>query len=317
MSSDNEGGRAGTQSPGPVRGQAGAYLETELQAEVLGPMPALLLGVGMLLGWGVYLWAGSALVLTIGITVLIGSACLWVWRKGRREQLRKGHIAERQIGRSLEQAITAKGCAIAHNVMKVSDTGDIDHVVATPQRVWVVETKYRRLPKEAFGKALRRLHACRRKVEVLFPPGTPVKGCLVLAYEDGGVRPERDGIDVFNNATFSTEFLPRLREECQASRLVDVQVAAVVWRLSRGEEIDAGAVSEESQDDAERGSPVADSSRTEKLRQHHPKAYERWTHEEDRELRNLHEAGWSLERLAEYFGRQRSAIRSRLRKLDD
>lgn len=312
MSSKDEGELSdGAQVPGPVRGQAGAYLETELLAEVFGPIPALFLGVGMLLGAGVYPWVGVVPVLGTGIAALAGAACFWIWRRRRRQSFSKGHIAERQVGRALEQAITAKGCAIAHNVMTVVDAGDIDHIIATPRRVWVVETKYRRLPKDAFGKALARLHVCRRKVEALFPPGTTVSACLILAYEDGGVRLERDGIEVFNNKTFRTDFLRRLREERDSSRLVDGQVATVVWRLSRGEEIDAGGVSVQRKDDA-RGSP--DPGRTEKLRRHHPKAYERWTQEEDRELRDLHEAGWSVERLAEHFGRQRSAIRSRLRK---
>ena len=316
MSSEHEGGLSGgDQLPGPVRGQAGAYLETELFAEVFGPTPALLLGVGMLMGAGVYLWVGGVPVLAAGITALAGAAWFWIRRRHRRGALSKGHIAERQIGRALEEAITARSCAIAHNVMTVTDAGDIDHIIATPQRVWVVETKYRRLPKEAFGRALARLHACRRKVEALFPPGTRVTACLILAYEHRGVRQERDGIEVFNNATFRTDFLPRLQEERQASRLVDGQVAKTIWRLSRGEEMAAGGPVE-LKEDAERSSSVVGRGGTEKLRQHHPRAYVRWTKEEDRQLRSLHEAGWSLDKLAEHLGRQRSAIRSRLRKLD-
>ncbi len=137
--------------PGPVRGQAGEYLETELLGEVLGPLPGLFLGAGVVLGAGLHRWSGWMPILGVGIASLAGTAYFWFWRKRQRKALRKGHIAERQIGRALEQAITAKGCAVAHNVTGVMDSGDIDHIVATRQRAWVIETKYRRVPKGKFG----------------------------------------------------------------------------------------------------------------------------------------------------------------------
>lgn len=53
----------------------------------------------------------------------------------------------------------------------------------------------------------------------------------------------------------------------------------------------------------------------EKVRERHPNAYKPWSPEDDRELLRLHEGGWNKAELAERFGRQPSAIRSRLRKL--
>ncbi len=53
----------------------------------------------------------------------------------------------------------------------------------------------------------------------------------------------------------------------------------------------------------------------EEIRQSHPKAYEPWTSEEDERLRDMLQAGRSVSELATDFGRQPSAIRSRLRKL--
>ena len=53
----------------------------------------------------------------------------------------------------------------------------------------------------------------------------------------------------------------------------------------------------------------------EQIRQEYPSAYEKWTAEEDNELNRLNNMGLSVSELAERFGRQPSAIRSRLRKL--
>jgi hypothetical protein len=51
------------------------------------------------------------------------------------------------------------------------------------------------------------------------------------------------------------------------------------------------------------------------LREKHPRAYERWTEEEDARLRAEFAKGNDRVELAELFQRQRSAISSRLRKL--
>ncbi len=297
--------------PGPVRGHAGAYLEDERLAEVLGPVPALLLGAGMLLGAGLHHWWGWSPALSAGIASLAGAPWFWFSRRRRRDALRKGHVAERQVGRALEQAITAAGCAVAHNVTGITDSGDIDHIVATRQCVRVIETKYQRVPTQKFGRVLSRLHACRRLVEALLPDGTPVKACLVLAYEVGGVESEREGIKVFNNETFRGELLPRLRAERNEgphAAGIDGRVAEAIWRLGRGE--DALVVeAPEGHEDRPEGHEV------DEVRRRHPRAYERWTAEEDRKLRNLRDAGWDEAKLASELGRQPSAIRSRLRKL--
>ena len=47
----------------------------------------------------------------------------------------------------------------------------------------------------------------------------------------------------------------------------------------------------------------------------HPRAYEKWTAAEDSELAMNYREGFSVSQLAERHQRQRSAIRSRLRKL--
>ena len=64
-------------------------------------------------------------------------------------------------------------------------------------------------------------------------------------------------------------------------------------------------------------SNTGDGNRMARIRTRFPRAYERWSSEEDDELRRLHEAGWDETDLADRFGRQPSAIRSRIEKLED
>ncbi|HMT08899.1 MAG TPA: hypothetical protein PKA82_12915 [Pyrinomonadaceae bacterium] len=52
-----------------------------------------------------------------------------------------------------------------------------------------------------------------------------------------------------------------------------------------------------------------------KIRKRYPRAYEKWSAEEDNELRSLFDRGISDTEAAEHFGRQPSAISSRLIKL--
>ncbi len=52
-----------------------------------------------------------------------------------------------------------------------------------------------------------------------------------------------------------------------------------------------------------------------KIKHEHPRAYERWTDEEDARLSAMHERGQTLAEMAQQLERQPSAIRSRLAKL--
>lgn len=197
---------------------------------------------------------------------------------------------------------------MAHNVTGVMDSGDIDHIVATRRNVWVIETKYRRLRPERFQRAIARIHACRRRVEKLLPSGTRVRACLVLAYERRAVRPEQDGVAVFNNETFREGLLHELRAERHAegdAPAIDEGVAATVWRLSRGE-----TAADEAQE-----KPCEVQWRAGEARGGPSRAYARWTSEDDERLLDLYESGWDEKDLAREFGRKRGAIRSRLRKL--
>ena len=61
--------------------------------------------------------------------------------------------------------------------------------------------------------------------------------------------------------------------------------------------------------------PSADEERLAAIRQHHGRAYEKWTQAEDADLLSLHAAGTPLSELATHFQRQPSAISARLAKL--
>ena len=169
--------------------------------------------------------------------ILVAVAAFWiVFRKverGRLGRLEKGEDAEVRAGQFIEYALTAPSCAIAHSVTGIARVGDIDHVVATPARLWVIETKYRRVPREHLPEALRRIADNTTAVWEWAPPGTPVRGCLVLAYESRVHRKTYDygkePIVVHTPASLARE----LRAESGRERVLDERVAAEVWKLGR------------------------------------------------------------------------------------
>ena len=61
--------------------------------------------------------------------------------------------------------------------------------------------------------------------------------------------------------------------------------------------------------------PFAYEERMAAIKQKYPRAYERWTEDEDAQLMAMHTQLVPLEELVERFQRQPSAIRSRLEKL--
>ena len=120
-----------------------------------------------------------------------------------------------------------------HSVTGIARVGDIDHLVATPVRLWVIETKYRRVPREHFPEVLRRIADNTAAVWEWAPPGTPVRGCLVLAYESRIHRKTYDygkePIVVHTPASLARE----LRAEAGRERVLDERVGAGVWKLGR------------------------------------------------------------------------------------
>ena len=219
-----------------VRRDAGDWVRTRVRTSAF-VIAAMLTGiVGMLagillasvVGWQSATWA---------VLCVAGAAILWVRRyeKGGFSRLLKGAAAERNVGGSIEYAITAPGCAVAHSVTEIARIGDIDHLVATPNCLWVVETKYRMVPRDRFPEVLRRIRVNLEAVRRWAPPGVEVRGCLVLATEKELPRKRlyEDGqVEVFDPKSL----VRKLKEEStrQADK-GDVLTARRVWKLAGGE----------------------------------------------------------------------------------
>lgn len=217
------------------------------------------LGTGWLCGAGVTLWiwmalgtaAGPAWTVWLGLppgVVLLGAAFYELFgladREWRSVDMKNGARAEETIGQAIEDALTRELCGVAHNVKEIATIGDIDHLVATPDRLWVIETKYGFVPKSDFSETLRRIA---RNVEGVrnWAPGTRVTGCLVFG-GDQETRPKRvfdsggEKILAFANATLlkrelraearreggSRELARQVRELGRREDLTDQSLAA-------------------------------------------------------------------------------------------
>ena len=226
---------------GVMRRNAAAFVRGRLlRTGMIGAMAgAVLLGLGLGLvrpyvevvvgarwTWGVYI------LFALGLCVFgwVVHRPFYRWNVGNLE---KGLEAETRVGQALEYAVTVAGCAFAHSVAELATVGDIDHIVATPQAVWVIETKARRVPRKVFGEVLRRLAVSTRAVRQHLPAGVPVRGCLVLAMETSvPARSYVHGEESFMVYT-PKDLMRVLRVEAQASLAIDSRVAKIVWSLGR------------------------------------------------------------------------------------
>ena len=225
-----------------VRRSAGAYARAKRFELLL----LLALGCGLLAGLGI----GQALPIVVGVwfdgwprtavvsgTVLIAMGVFWwtfrsIERRGLK-RLEKGQHAETYAGELIEYALTTPGCAVAHSVTGIPRVGEIDHLVATPLRLWIIETKYRSVPRDQLPEALRRIAENTAAVRKWAPPGTPVRPCLVLAT---GSAPKRKTYDygtepvvVHTPASLAHE----LKAEASKERMIDERVVAEVWKVGR------------------------------------------------------------------------------------
>ena len=169
--------------------------------------------------------------------VLVGiAACLWASRaiaRRRRDGLETGGGAETCARHAIEHALTTPGCAVAHSVRSIARVGTIDHLVATPLRLWIIETKHEDVPREQFPAVLRRIGESTSAVWKWAPPGTPVRGSLVLAK---GAMPGRRTCDYGHQPVVlhtPTSLARELAAEASQERMIDERVAAEVWELGR------------------------------------------------------------------------------------
>ena len=156
----------------------------------------------------------------------------------RTKDIEKGERAEKRIGQVIDYAIVAPGCAVAHNVMKIAkvEDGDIDHIVLTPARLWVVETKSGRVPRSEFGRVLGRIAANTKAVRK-WARGVEVQGYLALASDDkfrGKTQYYEDGETILVGGRDS--LLKKLRDDTRARQAVDNDLVQRVWDLGKVEE---------------------------------------------------------------------------------
>ncbi len=178
-------------------------------------------------GWGVVAYGATATAVWIAVRYTESPSNPW-----NVENLAKGVTAETRVGQVIERAITAEYCAVAHTVTKIAKVGDIDHIVATPKAVWVIETKYKKVPPSVFPEVLSRIAANTRAVREWLPAGTPVQGCLVLAvgWWPGKKKFKADGQTITVHDTKS--LYKKMGCEAGEEPLLDKQVAKKIWSLN-------------------------------------------------------------------------------------
>ena len=178
--------------------------------------------------WGLAAYIATGAAVYFAVRILDRPSFRW-----NVDNLGKGVDAETRVGQIIEYAITAKNCAVAHSVTTIATVGDIDHIVATPVAVWVLETKYKRVPEKSFPEVLSRIAANADAVRQWAPAGTPVQGGLVLAYETDIKR--RDFSHGKEKITAYTPVLlmREMRREARKRRSLDERITKDIWELGR------------------------------------------------------------------------------------
>ena len=220
-----------------VRREAGEWLRTRMVSSAIRVVAVCSGALGLLAGValaGVAGWRSVALP----VLCVVGATVYLTRRLETRgfNRLFKGAAAERDVGGSIEYALTAPGCAIAHSVTAIAAIGDIDHLAATPGTLWVVETKYRMVPRDRFREVLRRIVVNVEAVRRWAPIGVSVRGCLVLAAEtDLPLKRLYDNgqVEVFDPRTLAGKLN---QESNRRASDEDLSIARRVWELS-GEEL--------------------------------------------------------------------------------
>lgn len=132
---------------------------------------------------------------------------------------------------AIEHALAAPGCAVAHSVSTIARAGVIEHLVATPVRLWVITAIDWRVSREELLHILAAIADNTTAVWDWAPPGTPVRGCLVLAGERRQARTRYDygkgPVVVHTPETLTRE----LRAESGRSPELDERVADAVGKL--------------------------------------------------------------------------------------
>ena len=156
--------------------------------------------------------------------------------------LKKGADAEDRVGHLLEYAMFAEACAVAHNVTKIAGVeGDIDHIIATPKGIWIIETKYKLVPSEELDDKLKRIAKNMKAVRkwacgVMKVKQCLVRGALVLAFHPkklGKTKYHAHGetIDAFTENTLCAGLIDKIRKEAQGAGTCTI--AEPIWKLEK------------------------------------------------------------------------------------
>ena len=79
------------------------------------------------------------LAIAAGIALAIAAfLVLQVLRRGGDSRVEHDEVAATATGHAIENALAAPWCASAHAVSTIARAGCIDHLVATPIRLWVI-----------------------------------------------------------------------------------------------------------------------------------------------------------------------------------
>lgn len=212
----------------PGRHPRGVYL-----GQLLWSLAAVgfLLGVvvGFVLIWvvaqGVHRGA-AAVVGVVGLVPVAGLAIVHIGLHRTRWSLvnnLKGLKAERYVGQSIQDALLAGNCTVVHGVDLLPGIaglrGGIDHVVATPRSVYVVETKWRPVPKEGVNRVVREVDAKAQLMRAWLEKHghhVPVEGRLVLASD---YDREASPYEVDGGRQIWAMNVAQLREELNSDRV--------------------------------------------------------------------------------------------------
>ena len=226
---------AKAQRPSARRSPA-AWLRRRLLARSLALLIPVALAVGVCIGAFLGEWVATVYLNAAAILLMAGGYA-WFRFNSRWSvaNLEKGLDAEYRIGQVIEYALVPPGCAVAHGVTGIGVGGDIDHLVATPAGLWVIETKVRAVPRKRFPALLDRIADNVRAVAD-WAPGVPVRGCLVLLEPFDGRRDYEAG----NGTPVIVHDEKSLRDALRAAALEegpgDGRLARRVWALGRVED---------------------------------------------------------------------------------
>ena len=137
------------------------------------------------------------------------------------------------MAQTIEYALAAPNCAVAHSVTSIAKVGDIDHLIATPEGIWVIETKYSKVRLKYFPSVLRSIAANTKSVrkQSWVPEGIKVRGGLVLAFDSKfrkrNYSEASEDIRVFTPKLLQTE----LRKEARSEMCLDREIAEKIWDL--------------------------------------------------------------------------------------